>query len=220
MLTYISKNLNLNTIDSNFQEGSYSKKVVQYNDIDIYESDAQILHILENYIKTPLPKVEKIVWNTFGVIITNQRVTGIGLYNKQLSSLPEKFWDLKGISYLNLSHNNLSFLSDKIDQLINVNYFDISYNKLKSIPNNITALSNLQFLNLSQNEIETLPIDFGKLTNLKELYLNSNKLASIPSSFVDIKGLYYLNLKENSKLGKSSKEFVNYDLVQKFISQI
>jgi len=57
---------------------------------------------LEKMIGEAIPKVWKIEWNTFGYMEESGHVVGLGLYNKNLSSLPESIGNLRSLQILNL----------------------------------------------------------------------------------------------------------------------
>lgn len=97
---------------------------------------------LEVILDESIPQVSEISWITFGYVIDNAKITGLGLCEKYSGSFPE---------------TNLKFR----------NFRDI---QLTSVPEAIGHLTNLKYLSLANNQLKTLPEALGQHTNLKELH--------------------------------------------------
>ena len=80
------------------------------------------------------------------VVIKDNHVVGLGLYNKGLTSLPET-----------------------IGQLTSLKELWLTSNQLKSLPETIGQLTSLKELYLHENKLTSLPETIGQLTALEEL---------------------------------------------------
>ncbi|GAG35598.1 unnamed protein product, partial [marine sediment metagenome] len=133
----------------------YPKSLTTFRNSQVFFYQAEVLKEIEKYIKSETNKefeftiVDKIEHDTrMGFTIQDNQITGIGLYNCELSTLPEA----------------LGFL-------ISLRVLGLSENKLKNFPDSFKQLSMLKVLILDYNNFETLPSIVKNLTMLQELYL-------------------------------------------------
>ncbi|MFX1253901.1 MAG: leucine-rich repeat domain-containing protein [Promethearchaeota archaeon] len=191
-----------------------------YQGIPLYIEEVEVLHTLENQLKKKIPPVNKITAKTVGVTVEENHVTGLAIYNQELSCLPEIIDDLRYLQWLNIRFNKLHTLPETIGNLVNLQKLDLAWNQISSLPASFGNLRNLGWLNLhenqltflpetfgnlrklghlslSNNRLQTLPENIGSLTNLMELWLNKNQLQVLPSNLGKLPGLYKLNLREN-----------------------
>ncbi|KAF4146905.1 Leucine rich repeat [Phytophthora infestans] len=125
-------------------------------------------------------------------------VTSIKLTKNALQVLPEGFFELHALTYLDLSHNELEQnLSESFGALIGLKELGLSGNKLSHLPNSITLLENLEALHVDENKLTALPERIGNLHKLHVLNAHSNHLTALPSSFGALRNMQNLDLKKN-----------------------
>lgn len=81
-----------------------------------------------------------------------------------LPTLPQWFFELVHLKFIQLSGNLLQIIPGEIGNLINLEHLDLSKNHLTELPLQLTRLNKLQYLNVSENELTTLHAG-------KEMYL-------------------------------------------------
>ena len=124
----------------------------------INQKSVGILTEIELITEQNFELVNEIYWQTsMGFTIENNEITGLGLYQCNLSEFP----------------NNLT-------KLLNLSWLCLGENRIKEIPEEIGNLKNLEKLWLWDNNIDALPNSIGYLNSLKELYLRNNRLTKIP----------------------------------------
>lgn len=102
----------------------------------------------------------------------------LDLRNLNLSRLPDSFYDLTKLNYLNLSVNKLKALSSQIGELVNLEKVDFSFNdNLTHLPKEIGELSNLRYIDISYTNIQVLPAELLSLPKLTRLKLSNTPLA-------------------------------------------
>ncbi|MFX1532743.1 MAG: TIR domain-containing protein [Promethearchaeota archaeon] len=152
----------------------------------VAQEEAIILFLLEWHFGTPIPPVDKIEFKTFGFKVENKHITGLGLYNKRLNSLPESFGQLRNLQILNLRGNRLDSLPESFGQLTSLQTLNLRWNDLRSLPETFGNLVNLKKLNLWDNKLSSLPESFKNLTKLEMLFLGGNPLRSLPESVKEL----------------------------------
>ena len=95
--------------------------MARYQGIDLEENDYQAMCELEKMVNEPIPIVTTFEWNTFGFAAENKRIVGIGLFGKQLFTLPQKIWGLSMLRSLMLVGNGFGKLADKFGYLKKTN---------------------------------------------------------------------------------------------------
>lgn len=189
--------------------------------VPIIKTEYDVMVALERQLGSAIPLVSKLEYNSFGFIANGNHVVALGLFDKNLTSLPESFWSLKSLKILSLSRNKFTSLPESIGNLTKLETLWLQENKLSSLPNHIGSLTSLQTftlwnnklsslpdtlgnlsalqeLNLFSNQLTSLPLTIGNLSQLKELYLHSNKLTILPDSIGNLKSLQILDLRYNS----------------------
>ncbi|ETL83029.1 hypothetical protein F442_17556 [Phytophthora nicotianae P10297] len=125
-------------------------------------------------------------------------ITSIKLTKNAIQILPEGFFELQALTYLDLSHNQLEQdLSESFGALVSLKELVLSGNKLSRLPNSITLLENLEALHIEENMLTSLPEQIGKLQILHVLNAHSNQLTVLPSSFGALRNMQNLDLKKN-----------------------
>ena len=103
------------------------------------------------------------------------------------------FEGLRGLVFLDLSHNFLRGLPDSVfADVANLDTLNLEENLLASLPEGVFGtLTGLEYLDLSGNALTTLPdSSFSGFTALKKLYLQSNWLTTVPEGiFADMTAL-------------------------------
>ncbi|RLN63819.1 hypothetical protein BBJ29_006897 [Phytophthora kernoviae] len=131
-------------------------------------------------------------------IATLTSVTSIKLCQNALQTLPEGFFELQTLTYLDLSHNQLDQnLSERFGALTSLKELVLSGNKLSCLPNSIGLLENLESLHVEENALTALPEQIGALRKLHVLIAHTNQLTGLPSSFRALRNIQNLDLKKN-----------------------
>ncbi|MFX1443478.1 MAG: GTP-binding protein [Promethearchaeota archaeon] len=131
---------------------------------------------------------------SFGINIQNGNVVEIGLFNCNLTKLPDSFANFKSLKKLILRCNPLKSFPDAISKLNTLEVLDMSLANLNEIPIFISNLHNLKELNLENNWLRFLPESFGRLISLIFLNLENNPIDHLPKSFGNLKSLKKLLL--------------------------
>ena len=181
------------------------KSIISFRDVSILDYEAQLLLELESYINLEyhitkkFELVNSIKHNTqLGFTVENNRVTGIGLYNCGITTLPESIGFLFLLKTLGLGDNKLKSLPDSIKQLTSIQILILEFNNFEAIPPSIRKLTFLQELYLRHNKITKLSDTIKNLKNLKRLDLGNNKLTEItPESIKNLVLLRNLRLSNN-----------------------
>lgn len=206
-----------------FQESSNHSKISQV----LYYQD-EILKEIENYIKRITNKevkfrvVENIIHDTqMGFTIQDDQITGIGLYDCGISTLPEALGFLKSLRVLGIGKNKLTSFPKSFKQLkllevliLDNNRFEklpslvknfamlqelyLKSNKLYYLPDSIKHLNNLQSLDIDNNKIKVIVSEsIENLELLKDLRLSNNQLTNLPESIGRLKSLEVLKVNNN-----------------------
>lgn len=159
---------------------------------------ATILKDLEKLVGKPIPLVEDVSWDTFGVKIDSENIVGLGLHGCGIATFPETITNLTSLRFLNLRDNKLSVLPESIGKLSSLKELYLYENQLRELPDSFGNLTSLTKLRLYNNILSDLPESLINLKSLKALYLGSNKLNVIPESILKLKSLTSLDLSYNS----------------------
>jgi Leucine-rich repeat (LRR) protein len=160
--------------------------------------------------------------NWSGLTISNDRVTQLNLYNRNLSgmipseignlseltylymgydavtgSIPASIGDLKKLDQLNLRNLELTTIPEEIGRLTDLRYLYLFNNNISTLPDSIIRLKKLVNLHLYNNNISSLPDSIGQMTDLRSINFNSNNLTSIPSSIASLSSLEQLFVSNN-----------------------
>ena len=115
----------------------------------IKSKQAKVIKIFEKIIGRSIPIVGGIYSYTVGVAVKDSNVIGLGLYDCELTTLPDSIGNLETLQILHLNDN-----------------------KLTKIPKSIGNLKSLTDLQLGRNFLSALPDSFGQLESLIRLRLN------------------------------------------------
>lgn len=139
--------------------------------------------------------------------------------NNEILSLPDSFYDLKKLEYLEIENNKIETISPLIGKLENLQSFDIGDNPLKSLPDELCNLKQLKFLVLENTHITKLPKCLGYLQNLDWINVSGTQLTEFPLEIlnapnletVDAKGLKLKNYKEIKSICEKRNIRFHYD---------
>ncbi|MHA1339285.1 MAG: hypothetical protein ACTSRZ_13130 [Promethearchaeota archaeon] len=112
-------------------------KYNSYHGVKLLRKEANFLYELEKVLDCPIPEVSELNLRTFGYTHSKNRITGLGLYGKELDSVPESIQYLKGLTHLDLSKNHLTSLPDSLWMLNRLRRLILWGNPLKSLPPNL-----------------------------------------------------------------------------------
>ncbi|MHA1311697.1 MAG: leucine-rich repeat domain-containing protein [Candidatus Helarchaeota archaeon] len=236
-LNELNENFSLNLSDWTEKKNSEIKEYKQLESkYGVNYREAVALQELEKIIGKSIPVVNKIEWGTVGMVLSDNKVLGLGLYECGLTTLPESFGNLINLKELSLKVNQLTTLPKSFGNLINLKELYLYKNQLTTLPESFGSIKSLQTLDLNGNQLMTLPESFGnlkslewlslthnelwtlprsilKLTNLQTLDLGGNKLTTLPESFGDLKSLQHLELWDN-QLTTLPESFVDLKSLQ------
>ncbi|MFX0175892.1 MAG: leucine-rich repeat domain-containing protein [Candidatus Hodarchaeota archaeon] len=131
---------------------------------------------------------------SFGIQIENGTITGFGLFNCNLDTLPESFSGLKSLKKLTLRCNPLTFIPKCLTDLKNLEELDLALTNLASIPPSIQNLTSLREINLENNHLTVLPEEIGDLRLLEKINLENNPIVSLPNTLCNLESLRELYL--------------------------
>ena len=158
---------------------------------------------LERLIREPINPVSDILQFSTGYTIIDGHIVQLGLYGKQLRSLPESIGHLIYLKKLNLGGNAFPNIPLGMINLRQLESLDLSNNKTmfiataSTLPQSLRAFLNIKDLNLSQNNIINLPEWIGEFQQLEKLDLSNNKLINLPGTLAILNRLKWLDLREN-----------------------
>ena len=171
----------LRNIELKIQKGLLeATKIGSYHGVSLVQKEIKVLEMLEKQLGSAIPNIEKIDDYSFGFQKKDTFIIGIGLFNKELTSLPENIGQLNNLQELYISDNKLIYLPESLGELTKLQILNLVGNQLTSFPESFRRLKSLQRLSLSYNQLTSLPENFGQLTNLQELYLWGHQLISLP----------------------------------------
>jgi Leucine-rich repeat (LRR) protein len=92
----------------------------------------------------------------------------------EMSSIPDSFFNLKKLKYLNLRGNKFTSISEKISNLSLLENIDLSLNKLDFVPDSLSILKNLKELKVFDNPFKDIT-DFIALDTYRYNYVFDNQ---------------------------------------------
>ncbi|MFC2141038.1 hypothetical protein ACFLQP_01940 [Acidobacteriota bacterium] len=159
--------------------------------------------------------------NWTGIIVSNNHVTEINMYENWLSgSIPPELGNLSNLYRLILEFNQLSgIIPPELGNLSNLVELDLEANYLAgTIPPELGNLINLVELDLENNYLGgSIPPELGNLSNLKYLWLCYNLLSgSIPPELGNLSSLVELDLYYNQLSGSIPSQLGNLSNLENF----
>jgi len=140
--------------------------------------------------------------------VTDNRITGLNFYNKNLTTLPPIIGKLDKLLGINLRENFLTEVPEQIKKCIELDDLLLTNNKIAFLPDSLGCLVNLTKLDVGVNELKQLPSTIGNLKKLKRLHVSFNQLTEIPSEIGGCDSLLGLRCSSN-KLTFLPDEIVN-----------
>ncbi|KAL4655042.1 hypothetical protein ACB092_01G422600 [Castanea dentata] len=197
------------TLSSNNFNGSLQLNVIQQlrnlTSLDISKNNLLIEYNGTNSLLSSFPKIETLVLasnklKTFPEFLRNQTsLSKLDLSNNQMhGEIPNWFWKLPALNYVNLSCNYLEGLLLNLHSLV---FLDLHSNQLQGqLP---TPLPFFFYLDLSRNNFNSVipALDLSWTDNIHSgfLSLSSNKFhGKIPESICNATSLRVLDLSNNS----------------------
>ncbi|HME52219.1 MAG TPA: hypothetical protein VKM55_08370 [Candidatus Lokiarchaeia archaeon] len=168
-----------------------------YQGIELFDSEKSVLNTLEQHLQEPLPNIDEVAEFTFGFTAMDGNITGLGLYQKHMTSLPESICGLQSLMWLNLRMNEISVLPVTIGKLKSLVTLDLWGNRLTSLPETIGDLRLLKKLELSLNKVTSIPDTIGDLSSLEVLCTHDNQLSSLPDTIGNLHSLKKLDISTN-----------------------
>ena len=190
-------------------------EILKYHRTPIIHQDYDVLMTLEKELGE-IPQVSDISWNSFGFKTENDRIVGLGLHNKGLTSFPEIIFKLTSLKVLVLDNNKLTSIPETLEKLNNLQTLNLGHNLLKNLPKSLSNLSSLEDLILWSNKFESLSESIGNLTSLQKLFLFDNQLTALPEGIGNLKSLKILDLKQN-ELSILPDSIVNLKSLEKLL---
>jgi len=122
----------------------------------------------------------------------------LSLSGNQLQVLPEGISKLKHLKLLDLAGNALTQLPTEIEKLQQLRHLDLAYNHLTNLPQEICQLKSLNYLDCSANQLTRLPLGLFICSELQTLRLGDNDLQYLPEEIGHLYRLNTLDLSNNN----------------------
>jgi len=199
-------------------------------------SEIKALIVLEVIIGGKIPKIDYVGRKSFGYMIENCHICGLGLYLKRLRTFPISIYMFNHLKILNLSKNYLTKLPELSQKFPFLKKIFVGYNRWEEVPKELNKIyvrnyENEQIPEVEKNVLvslelmlnEPIPkfnqwqddvnsigymIDNNSITGIK---ITNKNLTSIPENLADLKKLCYLDLSWNKikKIPKWLKKLKN-----------
>jgi len=111
------------------------------------------------------------------------RLSNFQCSENQLSELPNDFWTLTALTFLDLSQNKLKRLGDGISKLVSLQFLDLSSNELESLPN-LRENQELEELMVGTNHLREIPKEISSLPSLFLVDVSNNSIERIPEEIL------------------------------------
>jgi len=149
---------------------------------------------LKKLKRNGLPRIYSCENDSFGIVVQDGTLIGLGLFNCDLKDLPTNIKNLKFLKKLTLKCNPLGKVPETLFQLKNLEFLDLSLTNISNLPEDLKDLKNLKSLHLENNYITSLPDQLGHLDSLEHLNIENNPLNELPDSICDLRHLKSLYL--------------------------
>ncbi len=148
-----------------------------YLGVKLLTSDYLALKHIEELINKKVElSVNKVDSETFGFAYKNNRVTELGLYNLEMTSLPESIGKLTKLQKLVLNKNQLKSLPKSTGNLTNLQQMELLDNQLISLPESIIKLEKLTHLKIEVGMLKSRTKKIDEWLSSKLLYFNNVEL--------------------------------------------
>ena len=123
-----------------------SEEMGDYHGRQLDRLTVDVLAALEEQTGTQVPIVNSVIWNTYGAVVEDKRVVELGLYKRNLVSLPENIGELTSLRALWMTDNRLRSLPESFGNLKSLRTLLMQGNEITSLPETIVNLKSLEFL--------------------------------------------------------------------------
>ena len=113
-------------------------------------------------------------------------LTELSVVSNQLLTIPDAFFKLVGLTYLDLSQNRIFELPFMIEMLSKLTILRINQNDLVELPEDVCRLAFLIELQAANNYIEELPLNVALMTNLTTLITYGNQSHKPPPEIMPL----------------------------------
>ncbi|MFX1537256.1 MAG: TIR domain-containing protein, partial [Promethearchaeota archaeon] len=144
------------------KRAQYALGLQNYNNIPLIAIEAQLLKELEKLVGEPIPFLKKkdLESAKFGFYAEKNRIEGLKLVERRLTSLPSTIGQCLALRTLDLADNDLHTLPESFGNLNNLEELNLHANWLSSLPESFFRLSKLRKVRLAGNQLKTLPPSF------------------------------------------------------------
>jgi len=170
----------------------------QIIDKPIAGSPSDIIEVTLLYKKT-FKKVEKIKWDdTFVFKYREPNITGLGVYDYNLTYIPKEIENLSSLEELYLIKNKIREIPDSLGKLEALKNLYLNDNEINNLPESIGNLKSLEILRLGKNHLKSLPKTLIKCKKIKSIDLSANNFNKIPLILLSLENLEKIEFRENS----------------------
>lgn len=187
--------------------------LMNYNGINLNSKDAEVLKVLEDIIKKPIPKFNDYMGWMNCYFIVNNRVEKLSLKSEKIINFPEIIGQLDALKTLSIQKCHLKKLPEAISNLKNLKELVLSSNDITNLPDWIGNFTKLTILNISKNKFSYLPDSIGNCTNLINLDISNNRFSYLPNSIGNCIKLKNFNISNNqiTDLTESISNLINLE---------
>lgn len=93
-----------------------------YHRVEFYEKEYDFIIDMESLLKEPIPIMNDLSQEDFGMYTEDGHILILKLNNKQLSSLPDSIGNLTDLEELHLCCNNLKSLPESLGRLQKISF--------------------------------------------------------------------------------------------------
>lgn len=121
-----------------------------YHGRKLEKSSAAALAALEEQTGMQVPIVSTVIWSTYGAAVEDMRIVELGLYKKDLVSLPEAICGLTSLRELWMTDNRVQSLPQNFGNLRSLRKLLMQGNAISTLPESIVNLDKLEFVRLDR----------------------------------------------------------------------
>eukprot|EP01088_Endostelium_zonatum_P011791 TRINITY_DN25951_c0_g1_i2.p1 TRINITY_DN25951_c0_g1~~TRINITY_DN25951_c0_g1_i2.p1 ORF type:complete len:1030 (-),score=224.70 TRINITY_DN25951_c0_g1_i2:18-3107(-) len=111
------------------------------------------------------------------------RLSNFQCSENQLADLPNEFWNLTALTFVDLSVNKLKRLNDGISKLVSLQFLDVSSNELESLPN-LKENQEIEEMMVGSNRLREIPKEIASLPNMILVDVSNNLIERIPDEII------------------------------------
>ncbi|MGV9173918.1 MAG: DUF4062 domain-containing protein [Promethearchaeia archaeon] len=158
-------------ISRKFSESSIKYEI--FRDEIIHISEIEVLKELESQVEPEFKSGGDTIEIDENLVfsVENKHITGIGIYNMKIETLPKSINELKNLWRLEIYNTKLSKLPNSLGEL-NLIILDLSNNELTDLPESLKNIKYLDYVYLSGNPFLDYP-SYDLMKTLLEIKHNS-----------------------------------------------